>query len=64
MGLCDGPGTNNARYGRSGHLWQNRYFACALGPGHLWAALEYVERNPVRAGLVDWAGAYPPCQYS
>jgi len=48
----------NARYGRSGHLWQNRYFACALGPGHLWAALEYVERNPVRAGLVDWAGAY------
>ena len=48
----------NARYGRSGHLWQNRYFACSLGPGHLWSALEYVERNPVRAGLVDWAGNY------
>jgi len=48
----------NARYGRSGHLWQNRYFACPLGPGHLWAALEYVERNPVRAGLVRWAGDY------
>ena len=38
----------NARYGRSGHLWQNRYFACSLGPGHLWAALAYVEMNPVR----------------
>ncbi len=49
----------NARYGRSGHLWQNRYFACSLGPSHLWAALAYVERNPVRAGLVEWPGAYP-----
>ena len=48
----------NARYGRSGHLWQNRYFACALGPSHLRAALEYVDRNPVRAGLVKWAGDY------
>ena len=48
----------NARYGRSGHLSQNRYFACALGPGHLWAALEYVERNPVRAGLAERAGDY------
>jgi putative transposase len=48
----------NARYGRSGHLWQNRYFACALGPGHLWVALEYVERNPARAGLVARAGEY------
>ena len=48
----------NARYGRSGHLWQNRYFACSLGPGHLWAALEYVERNPARAGLAEWPGDY------
>ncbi len=48
----------NARSGRNGHLWQNRYFACSLGPSHLWAALEYVERNPVRAGLVKDAGDY------
>ena len=48
----------NARYGRSGHLWQNRFNSCALGPGHLWTALEYVERNPVRAGLVARAGEY------
>jgi putative transposase len=48
----------NARWARSGHLWQNRYFACSLGPGHLWAALAYVEMNPVRAGLVMRAGDY------
>ena len=48
----------NARHGRSGHLWQNRYFACSLGPGHLWAALAYVEMNPVRAKLVERPGDY------
>jgi putative transposase len=48
----------NARSGRSGHLWQNRFFACTLGPCHLWAALAYVERNPVRAGMVGSAGEY------
>ena len=42
----------NARSGRTGHLWQNRFFACSLGVGHLWTALAYVDRNPVRAGLV------------
>jgi putative transposase len=48
----------NARHGRSGHLWPNRYFACSLGPGHLWAALSYVEMNPVRAKLVERPGDY------
>lgn len=48
----------NVRRGRCGHLWQNRFGSCALGPGHLWAALRYVERNPVRAGMVASAGAY------
>jgi putative transposase len=48
----------NIRAGRTGHLWQNRFFACVLGPSHLWAALRYVENNPVRAGIVDSAGHY------
>ena len=48
----------NARWGRTGHLWQNRFFACMLGPQHLWRALAYVDRNPVRAGLVQLAGHY------
>ena len=42
----------------SGHLWQNRYFSCPVEARYLWAVLAYVERNPVRAGLVphceDW----------
>ncbi len=48
----------HARRRECGHLWQNRFFSCPMDRGHLWAALAYVERNPVRAGLVskseDW----------
>jgi len=43
----------NARRLRSGHLWQNRFYSCALSPTHLWRALAYVERNPVRAALAS-----------
>jgi len=39
--------------GAHGHLWQNRFFACVLGQDHLWSALAYVERNPLRARMVD-----------
>lgn len=42
----------NARHGSSGHVWQGRYYSCPLDTGHLWAALRYTERNPVRAGMV------------
>ena len=49
----------NARWGRTGHLWQNRFFSCILGIEHLWPALAYVERNPVRAGMVKDATDYP-----
>jgi putative transposase len=48
----------NARWGRTGHLGQSRDFARGLGPAHLWRALAYVERNPVRAGLVPQAADY------
>lgn len=50
---------SNHRYGRIGHLWQNRFHSCALGPSHLIAALAYVDLNPVRAGLVGIAPQYP-----
>jgi putative transposase len=49
----------NARRGRTGHLWQNRFYSCPVGPTHLWRALTYVEANPVRAGIVEEADAYP-----
>jgi putative transposase len=41
----------NAGLGRSGHLWQNRFYSCPLSEGHLWIGLRYVEANPVRAGM-------------
>jgi putative transposase len=48
----------NARRQRCGHLWQNRYFSAPLDERHLWTALRYVERNPVRAGMVSAASEY------
>ena len=48
----------NTKQRRSGHLWQSRYFSCALSTSHLRRALAYVERNPVRAGLVAQAEQY------
>jgi putative transposase len=38
---------------RSGHLWQNPFYSCAIEECHLWNAISYVELNPVRAGLVE-----------
>ena len=48
----------NARR-RRGHLWQNRFFSCAVEGNHLWTALRYVERNPVWAGMVRSPQEYP-----
>ena len=48
----------HVRQGRTGHLWQNRFFSCPLSESHLAEVLRYVELNPVRAKLVrqarDW----------
>lgn len=41
----------NARQQSSGHVWQGRYYSCPLDAPHLWAALRYIELNPVRAGM-------------
>lgn len=43
----------------TGHLWANRYFSTALDEPHLWAAVRYVELNPLRARLVSEATDYP-----
>ena len=48
----------NRLHGRSGHLWQNRFYSCALDDEHFWSAMVYVERNPVRARLVRRAWRY------
>lgn len=48
----------NKKIGARGHLWQGRFFSCVLDEGYLKAATRYIERNPVRAMLVnkpwDW----------
>ena len=49
----------NRRLRTTGHLWQGRYHSCPLDEEHLWQAVRYVERNPVRAGLVRRAERYP-----
>jgi putative transposase len=49
----------NTVLARHGHFWQNRFFSCAMDEAHTWAALRYVERNPVRAGLVGQAEQWP-----
>jgi putative transposase len=49
----------NKKYGKNGHLWQARPFSCVLDERHAWAALRYVERNPVRAGMIARAEDYP-----
>lgn len=57
----------NERGARSGHLWQGRFHSSAMDDTHLVAAVRYVERNPVRAGLVSraedymWSSARPHC---
>jgi putative transposase len=48
---------NRAR-GWKGHLWQGRFFSSPLDEAYLWAAIRYVERNPVRAGMVVKAEEY------
>jgi len=49
----------NRSQGRSGHVWQNRFFSCPLEESHLLRALRYVELNPVRARLASAAAGWP-----
>ena len=48
----------HARHGWSGHLWPGRFSSTATDEAHLFAAIRYVDLNPVRAGLAsraaDW----------
>lgn len=48
----------NRRRGSKGHIWQGRFFSSTLDESYLWAAIRYVERNPVRAGMVERAESY------
>ena len=53
--------------GRSGHLWQSRFYSCPLDEAHAHNASAYVELNPVRAAMVNepwdyaWSSAAAHC---
>jgi len=50
-----------------GHLWQGRFFSLPLDEAYTWLTIRYVERNPVRAGMVitsedyRWSSAVARC---
>jgi REP-associated tyrosine transposase len=50
----------HAHYHASGHVWQGRFKAFPIAEDdHLLTVLRYVERNPLRAGLVSQVDAWP-----
>ena len=49
----------NFREGWRGYLWQGRFSSYPLDEAYLYAAVRYVERNPVKARLVKKAEDYP-----
>ena len=54
----------NRRHGRTDHLFRNRPRAKELAStAHLIAAIVYVLRNPVDAGIVEHAAAWPWSSY-
>lgn len=50
----------NRRYGRTGTLWEGRFKSCLVdSPRYVLGCHRYIERNPVRAGIVGEPAAYP-----
>ncbi|RII31168.1 MAG: transposase [Geobacter sp.] len=49
----------NRKLNQCGRIWQNRFFSCVVENNqYLWAVARYIERNPLKVGLVDNAEAY------
>jgi len=54
----------NAKYGKTGHLWQGRFQSRPIVKGqYLINAAVYIENNPVRAGIVNDPADYPWSSY-
>ncbi len=49
----------NRREDWRGYLWQGRFASFPMDEPHLLMAARYIELNPVRARLADWAADYP-----
>ena len=48
----------NGRRQGCGHVWQERAYSHPVDDAACWAVLAYIERNPVRAGMVKEATNY------
>ena len=49
----------NRKLNQSGRIWQNRFFSCIVENNqYLWYVARYIERNPVKAGIVADAFDY------
>ncbi len=49
----------NRKYDRAGRLWQNRFYSTPIDEdAYLWSVARYIERNPVRARLVNLPDKY------
>ena len=54
----------NRKHHRSGTLWEGRFRSCLVdSEGYLLWCHQYIESNPVRAGMVGHAGDYPWSSY-
>jgi hypothetical protein len=54
----------NRTHDRRGTLWADRFKSTILEGRHaLWEVVEYIELNPVRAGLVESASDYRHCTW-
>jgi len=49
----------NFRENWRGYLWQGRFSSYPMDEKYLYSAMRYIERNPVRAKLVEKAEGYP-----
>lgn len=43
----------NKKYNRTGKLWENRYKLSIIDPDFEWIFARYIERNPLRARIID-----------
>lgn len=49
----------NRKLKQSGRIWQNRFFSCIVeNEQSLWSVARYIERNPLKAGLVACPEGY------
>lgn len=55
----------NRKYGRTGHLFQDRYKSQTVNDdGYFLNLIRYIHQNPVKAGLTALAADYPYSSYS